>query len=413
MVRTCFSKQLHLTTSKQGGESPPREVAGCSSPSVNQGLLLGSERTISHSTAQHGDTGHISLGTQEEVDRGNTSTHPESGSHMYITNQQTPCPSCGKIMLAKNINRHLQRYCKSAAPGAHFSLRPIRRDFVSNPSQPPPSSSTAPARVPCPHCHTTLAHARNLNRHLLTCKVYTRIERLQVDGASPLPSQTAGPSGFSPTTPQTPHSGSTHHDPGSPPGLVGGGPPPPLVHTPMRTVDHDFSELQKHDKRHFPAVGSIEGKARWAHIDTLVSKELPHVFPGDQLRTLPIDHIIHKLHTFIRTFFAPSPRIHANGGEHRPRSLIPPGIRRRQRQLRREWNRRNTLPEDTVESLRKEYHTLRRHIRRRVRLANLQNDIVQRGHNVRKFREDPHKVADTLVNKQLNHTPTFDKQSNN
>ena len=386
-------------------------MAGCSSPPANQGLLLGIEHTTSQSTAQHGVTQRINLGTQGVAATQDTSTHSDSQTHVYITNQRTPCPACGTMMLGKNINRHLQMHCKSAAPGAHFSLRPARRDFASNPPQPPSPTNTAQARVPCPHCHTTIAHARNLKRHLLTCKVYTQHARLQVDGVSPRPhDQTAGPSGSSPTTPQTQHSGSTHHDPGTPPGVVGGGSStPPLVHTPMRTVELDFSELEKHDKRHFPAVGSKEGKARWAHIDTLVSKELPCVFPGDTLHTLPIDHIIHKLHTFIRTFFASPPHIHANAGEHRRRSLIPPGIRRRQRQLRRDWNRRNTLPEGTVESLRKEYHTLRRHIRRRVRLANLQNDIVQRGQNVRKFRQDPHKFADTLLNKQLNHTPTFDK----
>ncbi len=388
-------------------------MAGCSSPSVNEGLLLGSEHTISHSTALHGDTGHISLGTQEEVDRGNTSTHPGSESHVYITNQQTPCPSCGKIMLAKNINRHLQRYCKSAAPGAHFSLRPARRDLASNPSQPPPSSSIAPARVPCPHCHTTLANARNLNRHLRTCKVYNRTERLQVDGASPLPHcQTASPSGYSPTTLQSPHSGITHHDPEvTSPGLVGGGSQPPLVHTPMITIGDDFSGLHKYPKIHCPATGSKDGKARWAHIDALVARELPYVFPGDKLTTLPIDQVVDTLHTFIRSLFPPAPVIHVNGGEHRPHSVIPPGIRRRQRQLRRDWNRRNTLPEETVQSLRSEYHALRRQIRRRVRLANLQNDIVQRGHNIRNFRRDPHNFADKLLNKQHNHTPSFDKST--
>ena len=410
MLAPAFRSSCILTTSRQDRESPPGKVAGCSSPSANEGLLLGIQHTISQSTAQHGDTGHISLGIQEESDIGNTSIHPGSQSHVYVTNQQTPCPSCGKIMLGKNINRHLQRYCKSAAPGAHFSLRPARRDLASNQSQPLPSGSTAPARVPCPHCHTTLANARNLNRHLLTCKVYNRTERLQSDGASPLPCQTASPSGYSPTTPQSPHSGSTHHDPGAnAPGLVGGGSQSPLVHTPMITLGDDFSDLHRHPKIYCPATGSKEGKARWAHIDTLVARELPNVFPRDKLTTLPIDQVVDKLHTLIRSLFPRAPVIHANEGQHRPRSNIPPGIRRRQRQLRRDWNRRNTLPEDTVESLRKEYHILRRHIRRRVRLATLQNDIVQRGHNVRKFRQDPHKFADTLLNKQLNHTPTFDK----
>ena len=235
-------------------------MAGCSSPPANQGLLLGIEHTVSQSTAQHGVTQHINLGTQEVADTQDTSTHSNSQTHVYITNQRTPCPSCGKPMLAKNINRHLQMHCKSAAPGAHFSLRPVRRDFASNPPQPPSPTNTAQARVPCPHCHTTIAHARNLKRHLLTCKVYTQHARLQVDEVSPLPhSQTAGSSGSNPTTPQTPHSGSTHQDPGTPPGVVGGGfSTPPLVHTPMRTVELNFSELDKHDKRHYPAVGSRE-----------------------------------------------------------------------------------------------------------------------------------------------------------
>ena len=172
MLLTCFSKQLHFTTSNQDGESPPRKVASCSSPPANQGLLLGIEHTVSQSTAQHGATQHIHLGTQGAVDTENTATHPDPQSHMYITNQQSQCPSCGKPMIGKNINRHLQKHCKSAAPGAYFSFRPIRRDFTSIQPQPSSLSNTAPVRFPCPHCHIAILVIGPSNPNLSSLKGY-------------------------------------------------------------------------------------------------------------------------------------------------------------------------------------------------------------------------------------------------
>jgi hypothetical protein len=430
-----------LTGNQDNGQSPARKVVGCANPPVNQGSLLGHEHTDVLSTALHGVSELTHLEVQEGGDRvhvegvpaSNTfiplsqgsdsvfidsslgagpSTHVTSSPHIFITNQKVPCPSCGIEMLGKNINRHLERSCKQAPPGAHISFRPARN--VPTPHPPPTSVNPNPphARVSCPHCHSTFSNAGNLKRHLGTCKIFpnTHHTMLPSDGVLPhLDNQTAVISGFSPTTQHSPHTGSTHHSPRiDPSGLVGGDSESPLIHTPMTALEHDTPCLHKHPKLHCPATGTPAGKSKWDIIDGNVARELPYVYRG-QLRTLSEDEAVDTLHVFIRSMFPPAPVIHAHGGNHRPHSLIPPGIRRRQRELRREWNRRGTLPEDTVESLRTEYHVLRRQIRRRVRLANLQNDLVQRGHNTRKFRQDPHRFASALLNQQHNHEPQFDK----
>ena len=317
-------------------------------------------------------------------------------------------------MLGKNINRHLERSCKQAPSGAHVSFRPAKNVSAPDPSTSSTNTNPSQTRVSCSYCHATFSNAGNLKRHLRTCKVLanTSNKQLQSDGVLPhSDSQTACISGSSPTTLHSPHSGSTHHSPRvGPSGLVCGDSDPPMIHTPMTVLGHDTSYLHKHPKLHYPATGTSDGKSRWATIDGQVARELPSIFRG-KLSTLSTDQTVDKLHTLIRSLFPPAPVIHAHGGNHRPRSLIPPGMRRRQRELRREWNRRGTLPQETVESLRTEYHVLRRQIRRRVRLANLQNDLVQRGHNIRKFRENPHRFANSLLNQQHNHEPHFDKNA--
>jgi len=314
-------------------------------------------------------------------------------------------------MLGKNINRHLERYCKLAQAGDHISFRvPKHVSRVERTSAQPSLEQT---RVSCPHCHTTLSNAGNLKRHLGSCKIFgnTYTSLLQSDEVLPrMDSQTAGISRVIPTTQHSPHSGSILCDTRvtSPGSQLGGDPATPFIHTPMTDVVHDMPCLNKHPKQHYPPVGTTQGKLKWSLIDAQVARELPHIF-GVPLSQLSMDQAVDRLHVFIRTLFPPVPIIHRQEGKQRRRPLIPPSMREWQRQLRRAWAKRDSLPQEAVENLRTEYHVLRRHIRRRVRLANMQDDIVQRNKNVRKFREEPHRFADELLNKHYNHEPQFDK----
>ena len=152
-----------------------------------------------------------------------------------------------------------------------------------------------------------------------------------------------------------------------------------------------------------PPTGSKEGKERWAVIDQQLKRELPHVFPGG-LGSCDLDVAINRLHAVIRSLF---PSVSVGSPKTRqshPRRTVSAALRRRQRALRRQWAHRGcTEVEECTESLRKEYHILRREIRRRAKLARVQRDLALHAKNVQAFRKDPYKFAKRLFDKQGAH----------
>ena len=106
--------------------------------------------------------------------------HPSVVSQAVRPTSQLPadCPYCGThFKQARNIQRHLDRVCKSAPKGARFSLK----------QSPMPLPTTEPklhTAISCPHCAKPLAHARNLKRHLNTCPV-VKLTQIESSASSP------------------------------------------------------------------------------------------------------------------------------------------------------------------------------------------------------------------------------------
>ena len=273
-----------------------------------------------------------------------------------------------------------------------------------------PQEGSTRERVLCPHCHSTFSNSGNLQRHLRICKQKKdQLELLQTDV---VPCQTARQQG-KPANPLSTHSVSSSSGHGNPSGSSLWEMDEPdrsdCIHSPMVAPTQDIPSLIKQPKLHFPSSGSKEGKAKWAEIDRQMKRELPHVFPGG-LSLCNLDLVVDRLHKFVRSFFPPPPVINPREGSRRQRHIIPQGMRRRQRELRREWRQRHSTPGINEEALRMEYNALRREMRRRVRLGLLQSDLVKHANNVQAFRRDPYKFSKRLFETQQQLEPEFGKE---
>lgn len=384
---TSRLKIITAKTKDKGGPLPQQTKVVGSDPSSNEGLSIGLEGVHQLNT----------VGQNMHAD--NCSSQPIEG---YTTDQRHKCPYCPREMLGKNINRHLSSSCPGAPKGAFVSFRSTREKQVHS------HAMSTKERVSCPHCHNTFANTGNLNRHLLICKQKKHnAGSLQSDR---VPCQTARQQG-QPADQHSPHSVSSP----APIGLNGPSgrgmdvPNPDYAHSATSNPTQEIPSLVRKSKLLFPPSGSKDGKEKWAEINRQVKRELPSAFPGGVGSWDP-DKAVDRLHQVIRSYFSDPPIINPRSGHPRKRRVVPEGLRKRQRDLRREWHRRESTPGADEGALRAEYNALRREVRRRVKLAALQADLIQHGKNVQAFRKDPYKFAKKLFSADQQLEPEFGKE---
>ena len=305
------------------------------------------------------------------------------------SNQAMLCPYCCKeFKCARNINRHLERSCKNAPPGAKISVRASHGSHQL--SQSPIATQN---RASCPHCHIMVLN-KNLNRHVRRCPLRKSEETGTLQGEDSSTCQTVQAMGplEEPADQQYPHSvGVMEHS--------------SLQHSPMTKPPNMMPVLQKLPRLHLPSAGSDLGKHQWNKLNGVVQKEVPHLFPGGIAQSA-LNNVVDKQTAFIRSLF-PVAEISSHSPPKRSRSVVAPSLRRRLRDLRRQWRHRGDLSDQSTESLRQEYHVICRQIKRQSRLRNLQRDQLAKAKHIQNFRDNPYAYSKKLFSSNSNISPAF------
>ena len=264
------------------------------------------------------------------------------------------CPFCNKSCRSKGgLTNHIHRMHKDTTPDSNRPSTPSDT-FRTSPRQ---CSQGSPCKTPEPAISTpaTGQHSPHSTGGSDHCSV----------GASPVVENT--------------------HSPAAPP----------------ENLEESYSFLPR---LQIPPANAAK---LWAQADETIDLCLKQSHPS--FNKLPADEMLSVLTEAIRFYFPSSQTAgrHLNNNKTESRADQLKHLRKRKRQLRREWRNRCMEPTESTAALRSEFHAVHKRIKRlSAQLAKVENEAC-RTENMRRFRADPFTFGKNFFSDHAQSRPDF------